>query len=226
MSEKKVVEGRVKLLNVRLSFAELFNPKPRTLKDGRTIDGKFKANGLIDKAMAKAGDLKGVYKGKTMPILEALKHAKHDAIAKKLGDEQAKNLKIRSSNYCVKDGDEENYDGYEGQFYISASNTEKVKVKGRDKRDLTAADGVIYSGCYVNMIVTMWYQQAGTKNGETVPHAVFASLDGVQFVRDGESFGAPKVDDDDFDDLTDDDDEINDDDVGGGDSNDNDDDLL
>lgn len=203
---KKEVIGRVILKGVRLSFADIWKPKTVKREDGTESDPKFSANFLIPKN----GNLQAVYKGKTMPIMAALKAAKIDAIAKKLGEDKAKELKIRANNYAVKDGDEENYDGYAGHWYVSANNRRKPVVKGRDKRDLTEADGVVYSGCYVNAIVTFWYQAAGTKNGNSVPHAVYASLEAIQFVRDGEPFGAPGVTDDDFEDLTDDDDEIGD----------------
>lgn len=218
--KKKEVIGRVTLLGVRLSFADIWKPKGIMRDDGTESPPKFSANFLIPKD----GDLMGVYKGKKMPIMKALKAAKIDAIAKKLGPEKAAELKIRANNYCCKDGDEENYDGYAGQFYVSASNSKKPVVKGRDKRDLTEADGIIYSGCYVNAIVTLWYQAAGTKGGNAVPHAVYGSFEAVQFVRNGESFGAPGVDDDDFEDLTDDDDDIGDDDAD--DDDDDDDDML
>lgn len=208
--EKKIVRGRLKLEGVRLSFADIWRPKGITRGDGTTSPPKFSANFLIPKD----GDLTGVVAGKRMPIMEALKRAKIDAIAKKLGEEKAKALKIKASAYAVKDGDEENYDGYANQWYVSASNSIQPKIIGRDKRRLSEADGVIYSGCYVNAVITLWYQPAGVKNDNPVPHAVYGSLEAIQFARDGESFGAPSVDiDEDFDDLTDDEDDLGDDDV-------------
>ena len=216
-TEKKEVIGRVKLQGVRLSFADIWKPKTLKREDGSESDPKFSANFLIPKD----GDLEGIYNGKKMPIMKALKTAKIAAIAKKLGEDKAADLKIRANNYCVKDGDEENYDGYADMYFVSANNSKKPVIKGRDKRDLTEADGIVYSGCYVNAIVTLWYQAAGTKNGNAVPHAVYGSLEAIQFLRDGEAFGAPGVDDDDFDDLTDEDDDIGDDDV-----DDDDDDML
>lgn len=215
--KKKEVIGRVTLKGVRLSFADIWKPKTLKREDGTESDPKFSANFLIPKEAS----LQGVYNGKTMPIMAALKAAKIDAIAKKLGEDKAKELKIRANNYAVKDGDEENYEGYAGQWYVSANNSRRPVVKGRDKRDLAEADGVVYSGCYVNAIVTLWYQAAGTKNGNSVPHAVYASLEAVQFVKDGASFGAPSVNDDDFEDLTDDEDDIGGDDAAG-----DDDDML
>jgi len=218
-TQKKEVLGRVTLLGVRLSFADIWKPKTLKRDDGSESDPKFSANFLIPKE----GDLMAVYKGKKMPIMKALKAAKMDAIGKKLGAEKAQELKIRANNYCCKDGDEENYYGYAGQYYVSTNNSKKPVIKGRDKRNLSEQDGIVYSGCYVNAIVTLWYQPAGTKGGNAVPHAVYGSLEAVQFVRKGEAFGAPGVDDDDFEDLTDEDDDIGDDDTP---DDDDDDDML
>jgi hypothetical protein len=216
--EKKKVAGRIKLEGVRLSFADIWRPKAIKRSDGTESPPKFSANFLIPK---EGSELTAIVDGKRVPIMVGLKKAKIAAIAKKLGEEKAKTLKIKSSAYAVKDGDEENYDGYEGQWYVSANNAKQPKIIGRDKRALKEADGVVYSGCYVNAIITLWYQPAGVKNDNPVPHAVYASLEAVQFVKDGEAFGAPGVDvDEDFDDLTDDDDDRDDDDVDGDDDED------
>jgi len=216
--EKKKVAGRIKLEGVRLSFADIWRPKVIKRQDGTESPPKFSANFLIPK---EGSELTAIVDGKRVPIMVGLKKAKIAAIAKKLGEEKAKTLKIKSSAYAVKDGDEENYDGYEGQWYVSANNAKQPKIIGRDKRVLKEADGVVYSGCYVNAIITLWYQPAGVKNDNPVPHAVYASLEAVQFVKDGEAFGAPGVDvDEDFDDLTDDDDDLDDDDVDGDDEDD------
>lgn len=218
----KFVAGRIKLEDVRLSFAQdLFSPGEVKNNGEVVLDKagepvfKFSSNFLIQKdgestAVVHVGeDKEGRVIKKRLPIMDALKRAKLSAIAKKLGEEKAKELKIRSSAYAVKDGDEENYDGYANNYYVSANNTKKPQVIGRDKRELKESDGVVYSGCHVNAVITLWYQPAGTKNGNPVPHAVYASLEAVQFVRDGEAFGAAGVDvDEDFDDITDDDDDI------------------
>ena len=65
----------------------------------------------------------------------------------------------------------------------------------------------------MNAIITLWYQAAGAKYGNMLPHAVYGSLEAVQFVRDGESLGAPRVTDDDFDDLSTDEDDVGEDDI-------------
>lgn len=222
--EKKLVEGRVTLLGVRLSFADIWRPKSIKRKDGTSSPPKFSANGLISKDGKDhhGKPLMAKYMGKTMPVMAALKKAKMDALAKKLGGDKAEKAKVKPENYCVRDGDLENWEGYEGNWYISANNSKQPKIVGRDKRPMTEADGKPYSGCYVNLIVSLWCQLPGqTDNGDPKPLGVFGSLEAIQFVEDGESFGAPQVDtDEEFDDITDDSDE----DFGGDD--DDDDDVL
>ncbi len=51
-----------------------------------------------------------------------------------------------------------------------------------DKTALTEADGRIYAGCYVNFNVDIWAQD-GQYTG------IRCSLNGVQFVKDGDAFG-------------------------------------
>lgn len=205
----KDVDGRVTLLNVRLSFADIWRPKTFKRPDGSESAPKFSANGLIDKEKEAAGEIKAKYKGKIMPVLQALKAAKHDAMVKKLGsDEKAEKSKVKPENYCVRDGDLENWDGYEGNYYISASNSKAPGIVGKDKRKLTEADGIPYSGCYVNMVVTMWCQLPGKNDdGSPKPMGVFGSLEAIQYKGPGEAFGAKPVDTDEvFEDISDEDD--------------------
>jgi hypothetical protein len=63
---------------------------------------------------------------------------------------------------------------------------------------LTEDDNVVYAGCYVNAIITLWVQN------NSYGKRVNAQLDGVQFAKDGEPFGAGGIDADEFDLLDDD----------------------
>lgn len=66
----------------------------------------------------------------------------------------------------------------------------------RDKTPVVEDDEVLYAGCYVNAIIDLWVQNNGFGK------RVNANLYGIQFVKDGEQFGAGAVDVfDDFDDL-------------------------
>jgi hypothetical protein len=68
--------------------------------------------------------------------------------------------------------------------------------------ELAEDDGVLYSGCYVNMTVTLWTQD--NEYGKRVN----ANLRAVQFVKDGEAFGVAPVDaEEEFDEVEIEDDE-------------------
>lgn len=217
MSEaKKPVVGRVLVKAARLSFSQnLF--KPGTFQgDGDGDDesaARFKSNFLLGKTPdARASTHKADYRHAGMVDVEAmsvLRRAKYDVIAAKIGEDKAQALlsKIKPDKYAVRDGDLETWEGYDGSFYISAASDTPPRVIGRDKRVITAESGIVYAGCIVNAMVTMWYQPAGTrvaKGGKKimVPHGVWARLNAVQFVKDGDPFGAPPPDMDEFDDLS------------------------
>lgn len=90
------------------------------------------------------------------------------------------------------------YDGYEGNFFVSARSETRPTVVDRDRKPLIAADGRIYSGCYVNAQVEVWAQD------NSFGKRINTQLLGVQFSRDGDSFsaGAAPADPDDFPDLS------------------------
>lgn len=88
------------------------------------------------------------------------------------------------------------YDGYEGLFYISSSNSTRPTVVDRDRSPLAEEDNKPYAGCQVNGTITLWAQN--NEGGKRVN----ANLRGVQFDKDGEAFGVKPVEaDDEFDDI-------------------------
>lgn len=100
---------------------------------------------------------------------------------------------------CFSDGDAKEYNGYAGNWALTATRGQdsgRPVVVDRAKNPLTAADGKIYSGCYVNGTVEIWAQD------NSFGKAIRATLVNVQFVKDGESFGgAAPANDSDLDDL-------------------------
>lgn len=85
-------------------------------------------------------------------------------------------------------------------MYVSARNALRPLVVDVNKAPLTAEDGKPYAGCYVNASIELWTQD------NNYGKRVNATLRGVQFYKDGESFaGGGVASDDDFDDLTADD---------------------
>tara|TARA_R110000803_G_scaffold116981_1_gene185534 strand:+ start:5742 stop:6278 length:537 start_codon:yes stop_codon:yes gene_type:complete len=164
--------AKMQLKNVRLSFPSIF--KKAVFKG---VEGKFEATLLLDKADKKT-------KKKLDEVIEAaIKEAK---------------VKVPSDKRCIKDGDDAEYDGYEGMWSVKASNSKRPTLINRDKGQIVEEDDVLYAGCYVNAIIDIWIQ-----NNEFGKRAN-ANLYGLQFVKDGDAFGRGNEDvTDDFDDLED-----------------------
>lgn len=125
----------------------------------------------------------------------AIEAAMLEAAKGKWGEKGEANLKqMRLQNkLCLTDGDAKaQYEGFAGNMALSSTNTMRPTVVNRDRTPLTSADGVIYSGCYVNASVEIWAQ-----DHKTYGKRINCSLRGIQFNRDGEAFsggGAAEVD--------------------------------
>jgi len=172
---------KIKLNGVRLSFPQLF--------EATTVNGEgkpaFSAAFLISPKD---------------PQVAAI-NAAIDAVAKeKWGAKAEANIKAMraADKVCLHSGDlKSNYDGFEGNLYVSARNSMRPLVIDVNKSPLTEQDGKPYAGCYVNASIELWAQD--NNSGKRVN----ATLMGVQFYKDGESFtGGGVADTDDFDDLT------------------------
>lgn len=172
---------KVTLQNVRLSFPHLFEPA-QVQGQG---DAKFSASFII---------------AKDHPALAELSKAIVAAATEKWGakaNEMLTQLKA-AGKLPVRDGDgKASYAGYGGNLYLNASSKTRPLVINGDKSPLTAADGKMYSGCYVNAIVQMWAMD--NQYGKRIN----ASLMGVQFVKDGERLaGGETASADDFEAIT------------------------
>ena len=110
-----------------------------------------------------------------------------------------KKLKIASDKLALKDGDDSGRDEMIGKMTIKASTKKRPVVIDRDKTPLVEDDGKPYAGCYVNAIIRLWAQD------NSYGKRINASLEGVQFHKDGEPFGAGGVSVDEFDDFEDED---------------------
>ena len=161
--------------NVRLSFPSLFH---KAMFQG--TETKYEATFLLDK------------KEHAATITQV-----SDAIAAMLKEHKAK---LTSDKICLKDGDLMDYDGYANTLTLKASSTKRPMVINKLKEPVTEDDNVIYSGCYVNAIVSLWFQDNGFGK------RINASLEAVQFAKDGTPFGdgGSKASLDDFDVIDDD----------------------
>lgn len=159
------------LKNVRLSFPALFEPK--TIADSDSA--KYSAAFLFDKKS---------------PNYKALQDAEAKVVKEKWGGKAEAIYKgiVTAGKQLVRDGDTKaEYAGYEGNYFVNSSNAARPTVVDGQRAPLTSADGKPYGGCYVNAIIDVWAQD--NQYGKRVN----ASLMGVQFVKDGDAFGAGGV---------------------------------
>jgi hypothetical protein len=169
------MSAKLKLQNVRLSFPSLFN---KAVFNGNVT--KYEGTFLMPKGSPQHKQ--------TQDAIDAF-------IAEKFQGKAPKGLKIT----CFTDGDEKDYDGYEGQMALKGGSTKRVLLIDKDKTPLVEEDGRLYAGCYVNAIVEFWYSDHPLGGKQ-----ILGNLLGVQFAKDGDSFGdntGASIDD--FDELDD-----------------------
>jgi hypothetical protein len=163
--------NQIHLKNVRLAFPQLFEAKQVNGEGKPAFSATFliaaddpqvdAINEMIDKVATEK------WGAKAKTVLGALRGK--DAVALHNGDLKAQ------------------YEGFEGNYFVSARSYAKVLVVDRDRTQLAQSDGRPYGGCYVDASVEIWAQdnQWGKR--------VNATLRWVQFRRDGDAFagGAP-----------------------------------
>lgn len=175
----------IKLNNVRLAFPSLFEPSLTPLsKPGDPP--KYRAKFLVSKGS---------------PLDKEIEAAILDTAETKWGAGKGaaiiKSIRGNNNKFCYQDGDNIDFDGYSGMKVLGSASpaTARPLVTGRRKEVLTAADGRIYAGCYVNASVEIYGYDNGGKG-------ITAQLRGVQFVRDGDAFaGGRPASPNEFDDL-------------------------
>jgi hypothetical protein len=168
---------RIQLKNVRLSFHSIFE---KAVFDG--IEGKYEATFLIPKSDTKTKEQID------REIQKAIKSA---------------GIKVPSDKYCIRDGDDSEYDGYEDCWSLKSSTRKRPLVLDSDGSPLTIEDGKIYEGCYVYAIIDFWIQD--NKFGKRANSNLF----GIKFYKDGDPLGENTVDvSSEFDEFDDDDDDL------------------
>ena len=171
------------LKNVRLSFPALAEPKP----DMNGNNPKFSAVFLISKS--------------DKETLKKLRNIMKDALAKKFTDRTKMPAVLRNANldeyvsmngkegWPLRDGDMTDRDGYAGHVFIKASSRVKPFTIDMNREYMDASQ--FYAGCYVNAAVESWAYDNTAKG-------VSLTLCGVQFVDDGDAFGAAPAKAEDF----------------------------
>lgn len=99
--------------------------------------------------------------------------------------------KLPRDRTCLRKDDEPRWDGYEDKWYFTAARPETQGppiIIDRGRQKLEPGSRIPYAGCYVNAKIRLYAQDYdGIKR-------VNASLEIVQFVKDGEPFGAGEAD--------------------------------
>jgi hypothetical protein len=172
---------KVTLMNVRLAFPQLFEAKAFSDGQGEAYSASFifPKGHPAEKIMAEAIEKVGSEKW----------GAKWTALKKEL---------TNKDKTALHDGDNKaSYAGFPGNLFVSARSKVRPAVVDRDRSPITASDGKVYAGCYVNAIIDIYPQD------NAYGKRVNATLKGVQFYADGDAFsgGAPASADD-FPDLS------------------------
>lgn len=160
----------IKLENVRLSYPHLFVPA-KALEAGK--EEKYQATFLLDKT----------------------KHAtlikKIEALTDRLALDKF-HKKIPLKHKPLRDGGAEDMmdkEGYGDEVtFIRSSSDKRPVVVDRDLTPLTKDDPKPYAGCYVNATIRLFAYEHPTGG-----RGVSCGLRAVQFVKDGDSFGAGPV---------------------------------
>lgn len=103
---------------------------------------------------------------------------------------------------CFIDGNTRDYEGYADHMAFKGSNQKRPTLIDRDKTPLVEEDGKLEAGDYCNAIVDLWYSDH-PKGGKQL----LGNVLGIQFVKEGERFGADTTANaDEFDEIDDSDD--------------------
>ena len=183
---------KVMLRNVRLSYEHIFTPSAFD----ESQEAKYSATLIVPK---------------DHPDLATLKRAMFEAGQETFPADFKANGWPKGYTCSLKDADKdtdssgtllaEKNEAYKGCYILEANSTSRPLVIGRKKEAIVEEDGIIYSGCYVNVsLAAAGYTYAKIKKG------VKCYLNGVQFVKDGERFGSDASAD--FDALDGDDDDF------------------
>jgi hypothetical protein len=169
--------SRIVLMNVRLAFPQLREPKK--FPTGTDPTRYFSASFLMPPDHAQ---------------LATIRKAIEEVVAKKWpGQDTTAIIKAAglAGKLCLKNGDgKPDTEGFPGNYFVSARTKE---IAGRPKLyglggvtagELAMDSGKPYGGCYVNAIINL-FAYGGTPG---IPKGVGAGLGDIQFVRDGDAF--------------------------------------
>jgi len=173
---QKAPENRIWIRDVRIAYAQgIFEARAQKQADGTMGKPKYGAAFIFPASHPCVKDIAAL----------VIKAAQERWGAK--ADDMLKMLKA-GDKLPIHSGDAKSTSaGYAGNLYLNAGNAIRPLILNTDKTPIIAADGIIYSGCYVNAMLEIWAQD--NMHGKRVN----ASLLGVQRVRDGERLAGGSV---------------------------------
>jgi Protein of unknown function (DUF2815) len=156
---------KIKLVDVRLAFPSLWTA---TAFDA-TQEAKFSATFIIPP---------------NHPQVAELRDAIKKVAAEKWGQRAPAMLKAfdASGKGLLRNGDAKDYEGFEGNLFLKASNKVQPSVFDTTGEAVTEASGIVYSGCMVSAIFTV---KAFDFNGIK---GVRAQLTGIKKYADNDAF--------------------------------------
>jgi Protein of unknown function (DUF2815) len=176
---------KIKLKNVRLSYANLFKARRSDKKDP-TSKMKYSTALLIPKSH---------------PQMQELRDAIEENGVEKFGKKWAGMVEEKNP---IKDGDAKKFaddPAYKGMWVINANSERKPQIVDRHVQPITDEEE-IYSGCWVNATFNVYAFEGETNKGVTF------GLNNIQLVKSGEELriGGVAGADADFDEVEDDED--------------------
>ena len=172
--------GDFHLKEATLSFPSVIEPK--SFQGG---EARYSASFIMDKGSDEWKEFQGIINTK---MTEAFADKAQGVMKGIMGD---KRLRCFGNGSEKLNADGEIYAGYDadGAVYISASSKNQPQLFGADARPADGnANELFIGGNVVSAIVRVWIQN--NKFGK----AVRAELVGVQYLREGEHFGAGRTD--------------------------------
>lgn len=209
-------DGVIKLLNCRASFPYL--GEPRQNKDDAGNDKlNFEISALLSKVTHKAA--KDLVKNEIQKLMKENEVKVEGGFwCLKDGDAVENAAKAAKVAAIAAGDDYEEYDpdldesvkDHRGNFVLKASERNRpalynrrgtlIVVKGLSKGrtdvvEMTESqiDDMFFGGCWVNVLVKIWYFAGKGKDGKAYPKRMLANLVGVQFVKDDAPFGNGRV---------------------------------
>lgn len=189
---------------VRLQWADIFQAASGEI-NGKKTDPKFKTVALF----ARDSDAAKIAKAALLEAATALWGANATNVVQNIS---ANSKAVRDGNSKIDDAGNV-HEAFKDLLFISASNKQRPQIVAPKRHnnqfvtitedgrgmvnglDVTDQLGYVlkapYRGCYVNLKVQFVAGKAfKASSGEMIPNQVYAKLEAIQFLRDGEAFGA------------------------------------